>query len=131
MRHIMLLFMSEYYTLRGRENSTMTTISELPDSAVLRLLGNRVQQERLNQNLTQLELAHRATLSRIVITHLEGGKGCTLGNFIRILRSLGKLDQVDLFMPEPGVSPLQLANMHGRTRQEASGRRGRPSSRPR
>jgi putative transcriptional regulator len=107
----------------------MTTISELPDSAVLRLLGNRIQQERLNQNLTQMDLAHRATLSRIVITHLEGGKGCTLGNFIRILRSLGKLDQMDLFLPDPGVSPLQLARLKGRTRQEASGKRGRPATR--
>jgi putative transcriptional regulator len=125
----MLLFISEYYTFWGRETSAMTKISELPDSAVLQLLGSRIQQERLNQNLTQDVLARRATLSRIVLTHLEGGKGCTLGNFIRILRSLGKLDQLDLFLPDPGVSPLQLASLKGHTRQEASGKRGRPVKR--
>jgi len=101
-------------------------IAELSDLAVLELLGERIKLERLNQNATQMELARRAGVDRIVITRLEGGKGCTLGNFVRILRSLNKLAQLDLFLPEPGVSPIQLAKLSGHVRREASGKRGRP-----
>jgi hypothetical protein len=52
-----------------------------------------------------------------------------LGNLIRILRSLGKIDQLDALLPEPGISPLELARFSGRHRKGASGRRGRPSKR--
>ena len=104
----------------------MKNLNELSDKAILELLGKRIQKERLNQNLTQYELASKTGVNRIVMTRLEGGKGCTLGSFIRILRSLNKLDQIDLFLPEPGISPIQLAKLGGRERREASGKRGRP-----
>ena len=104
----------------------MKPISELSDGAILDLLGGRIQKNRLNQNLTQTELAKRTGINRIVVTRLENGRGCTLGSFIRLLRSLSKLDQIDLFLPEPGVSPVQLAKLGGRERREASGKRGRP-----
>ena len=99
------------------------------DSAILARLGDRIKQERLNQNLTQANLAQNAALSLIVVRRLENGRGCTLENLVRILRSLNKLDQLDLFLPEPGVSPLELARLAGRRRKEASGKRGRPSMR--
>ncbi len=104
----------------------MNDLETLSDRGILELLGQRVQKERLNQNLTQAEVAKRAGIDRIVLTRLENGKGCTLGSFIRILRSLGKVNQLDLFLPEPGISPVQLAKLGGRERREASGKRGRP-----
>ena len=103
----------------------MLQTRSLSDGAVLSVLGERVKQERLNQNITQKKLSSLAGLSLIVIRRLEGGRGCTLGNFIKILRSLGKLDQIDLLLPEPGISPIDLARRDGMQRKEASGRRGR------
>ncbi len=105
----------------------MKNFDEMNDSAILDLLGERIKKERLNQNMTQFEIAQRAGMDRIVLTRLENGKGCTLGNMIKILRVLGKIDQLDLFLPEPGVSPVQLAKFTGQQRREASGRRGRPT----
>ena len=102
----------------------MKTLNELNDLGILELLGERVQQERLNQNMTQTDLVHRAGINRTVLTRLENGKGCTLSSLVRILRSLGKIDQLDLFLPEPGVSPIQLAKRTGFRRREASGMRG-------
>jgi transcriptional regulator with XRE-family HTH domain len=99
--------------------------SELSDSAVLGAIGNRAKQERLSQNLTQQDLAKSARVALNVIKRLESGRGCTLSNFVRILRSLGKLEHLDFFLPEPGVSPVQLAKLGGHQRLEASGRRGR------
>ncbi|HTK82239.1 MAG TPA: helix-turn-helix transcriptional regulator [Bacteroidota bacterium] len=107
----------------------MGDLKEINDEGLLRLLGNRAQQERLNQNMTQADLSQKAGVTRIVLTRLESGRGCTLTSLIRILRALGKLDQLDLFLPEPGISPLQLAELGGRERTEATGKRGRPGRR--
>lgn len=97
----------------------------MSDTAILAELGERIRRERLNQNHTQGELAASAGVGLNVVKRLEGGRGCTLASLIRILRSLGKLDQVDAFLPEPGVSPLELARLEGRRRKQASGKRGR------
>jgi hypothetical protein len=70
-------------------------------------------------------LARRAGVSRRVVLDLEAGKGCGLNSFIEILRSLRKLDQLDAFLPDPGISPLQLAKLRGRERQRATGRRAK------
>ena len=91
--------------------------------AVLKEIGVRVRRERLNQNTTQETLARRAGVSRRVVLDLEAGKGCGLSSFIEILRSLRKLDQLDAFLPDPGISPLQLAKLRGKERQRATGRR--------
>lgn len=97
--------------------------SSMNNQAVLREIGVRTRRERLNQNLTQETLAQQAGVSRRVILDLEGGKGCGLSSLIEILRALRKLDQLDAFIPDPGISPIQLAKLKGRERQRASGRR--------
>ncbi len=97
--------------------------SSMNSHAVLEEIGVRTRRERLNQNLTQETLAQRAGVSRRVVLDLERGKGCGLSSLIEILRSLRKLDQLDAFLPDPGISPLQLAKLRGHVRQRASGRR--------
>jgi len=97
--------------------------SALNNQAVLKEIGVRTRRERLNQNLTQETLSQRAGVSRRVVLDLERGKGCGLSLLIEILRALRKLDQLDAFLPDPGMSPLQLAKLKGRERQRASGRR--------
>lgn len=94
----------------------------MSDKALLGLLGERVNRQRLNQNITQEELAKRSGIARIVVGRLENGLGCKLENLIRILRALGLLEQLELFLPEPGLSPIQLAKLKGNERQRASGR---------
>jgi putative transcriptional regulator len=95
------------------------------NQAILRVLGERAGQQRLNKDVSQMELAKRAGVARIVVQRLEGGRGCTLESLIRILRALDLLQQLDSFLPEPGLSPLQLAKLKGRERQRASGQRHR------
>ena len=95
----------------------------MSDKAILTELGERVSRQRLNRNVTQTDLAEKAGVARIVVQRLEGGRGCTLENLIRILRALELLDQLDAFLPEPGLSPLQLAKFRGRERLRAVGRR--------
>jgi len=89
-------------------------------TSILADLGERVRRERLNQNLKMTTIAERAGVSTIVLNRLENGKGCTLANLIRVLRALGKLNQLDLFLPDPGISPIQLAKLNGKIREKAS-----------
>jgi len=89
----------------------------LTDNMILEILGRRIRQERMNQNITQKVLAANAGVAIVVVQRLEGGRGCGLGTFIRILRTLGRLSQIDLFLPEPGMSPLLLARYRSRERK--------------
>lgn len=97
--------------------------AELSDKAVMVLIGERIQRERLNQNMTQKELAERAGIGARTVRSLEVGQKPTVETIIRALRALGRLGTIDAFLPEPGLSPLQLAKLRGRERQRASGRR--------
>ena len=101
--------------------------SSMSHAAILETLGGRAKQERLNQNLPQATLAEKAGVSVTVVKRLEGGKGCSLANFVKILRVLDKLETLDMLLPESGPSPIELARLSGKVRKEAGGRRGRPS----
>ncbi len=95
-------------------------IYSLSDKAIATELGNRLRALRLQRNITQKELAEATTLSLNTIKSLERGRG-KLATLIAVLRELGALDQLDSFIPAVVISPLQLARMHGRERQRASG----------
>ena len=99
------------------------SMEELSDKAAMALIGERIQRERLNRNMTQAELAERAGLGERTVRSLEAGEKPTVETLIRALRGLRKLGAIDAFLPEPGLSPLQLAKLQGRERQRASGRR--------
>ena len=99
------------------------SFAELSDKAALILLGSRVQRERLNRNLTQAELAERAGIGPRTVRYLAAGRQTTVETLIRVLRALEKLDALNALLPEPGVSPLQLAKLKGRERQRAGGHR--------
>ena len=103
-------------------------IAELSDKAAMTLIGERIQRERLNQNLTQEEMARRAGIGVRTVRSLEAGQKTTVETLVRVLRALGKLAALDAFLPEPGLSPLQLAKLQGRERQRASGRRQAPGN---
>lgn len=92
----------------------------MSDRTILAELGQRVQRERLNRNMAQAELATLSGISRRALQNLEGDGACTLGLLIRILRALGRLDAFEAFLPDPGLSPVQLAKLRGRERLRAS-----------
>ena len=97
-------------------------IYTLPDKTIQKELGNRFRAMRLRRNATQQELASATRLSLNVIKALESGKG-KLSSIIAVLRQLQALEQLHNFIPEPVVSPLQIAKMKGKTRKRATGKR--------
>ena len=83
-------------------------------------LGNRLKQARLNADLTQVEVAKRAGLSRKAVLNAEKGSA-QLEVFLAILQVLNLLDQLNNFLPVQEISPLQLAKLKGKKRRRASG----------
>ena len=94
----------------------------LSDKDIEAELGNRFRALRLRKNVTQKELAEATTLSLNAIKSLESGRS-KLSTMIAVLRELDGLDQLDSFIPEISISPIQLAKMQGKLRQRASGER--------
>ncbi|MEO8054908.1 MAG: helix-turn-helix domain-containing protein [Acidobacteriota bacterium] len=100
------------------------------DAAVLRELGGRFAQLRLERNLTQAQLAEQAGVSKRTVERLESGSVATqLSGFIRVCRVLDLVERFDLLVPEPVPSPVEQLKLRGRKRQRASaGRKARSSS---
>ena len=89
------------------------------DSEILKELGGRLRSYRLQMNVTQAELATRAGVSRTTIRDAEFGKDSQLSTLVKLLRALGRLDNLDAFLPAPSVSPIQLMKRQGKPRQRA------------
>ena len=96
----------------------------MSDRAVLRELGGRLRRARLERNRTQRWVAEQAGLNRMTVAKVERGVPAGLLTLVQILRALGMLDELDGFLPDPGVSPLELARRKGRERRRASRERG-------
>lgn len=96
------------------------TIYGMSDRAIVKEMGRRVKRKRLEKNLTQQEVAELAGINRTTFSDLERGKLFGILTLLKILRALNSLEAIDAFLPDPGLSPLQLAKMRGRERQRAS-----------
>lgn len=95
----------------------------LTDEGILKELGERLQRLRLSKNISQEDVANVAGLNRTTIVSLESGSNPKLITLVQALRALQALDGLDSFLPEPGVSPLKLAELQGKERQRASASR--------
>lgn len=98
----------------------MKITAQLSDEQLLAELGNRLAQIRLDQNLTQAELAHQAGVSKRTVERFEAGESLQLANLIRLCRVLNLLDGVDAFIPTPKPSPIVQLKLRGKARQRAS-----------
>lgn len=93
----------------------------LSDNAILEELTQRVRQRRLNLNLTQEQVANKSGLHKQTIKNFESGKNASLLTLIQILRVFSDLEALDKFLPDSGVSPIQLLKLKGKERERASG----------
>ena len=99
----------------------MNTEERAP-SAIAEELGERLKQARLNADMTQINVAEQAGVSRKAVLNAEKGKG-QLEVFIAILSALSLTGQLENFLPVQEISPLQLSKLKGCLRQRASGQR--------
>lgn len=83
-------------------------------------LGERLKLARLNKDMTQVEVAERAGVSRKTVISAEKGK-VQLENLVAIMQALELTTQLEGFLPAPVLSPMQLSKLQGKQRQRASG----------
>ena len=100
----------------------------LSDEAVLEELGTRIGQHRVDQSLTQAELANQAGVSKRTVERIEAGASAQLSSVIRILRVLELLPRLEGAIPAVGPRPMDLLNRRGKVRQRASSSRSSSKS---
>lgn len=88
-------------------------------------LGQEIRELRLDQNLTQAEIARRANIDRTTVSRIESGEGGSISSLVQIARALGREDWLGTFAPRAAsVSPMR--QLRERQREE-SGKRKRAS----
>ncbi|MBV1930820.1 MAG: helix-turn-helix transcriptional regulator, partial [Porticoccaceae bacterium] len=97
--------------------------SMMTDLAVAAELGKRIDQLRLERNLTQQQLADAVGLSRVSYAKLVAGQA-KFTNVIAVLRALDQLALLENFVPEQVFSPMEQLKMKGKRRLRATGSRG-------
>ena len=89
--------------------------SSLSNSAIIEEVGRRLKESRLRKKLTQQEVAEQAGISIFSVAQVERGKAVTLNVFLSIVRVLRLLDNLELLIPEVGISPMALLKLKGKT----------------
>ena len=103
----------------------------LTDETVLAVIGERLQQHRIELELTQAELAEQAGVAKRTVERIEAGHSTQTQTLIRILRVLDLLPGIDRLLPPATPSPMDLLRRRGKPRRRAaSRRRGEESGKP-
>ncbi len=92
------------------------------DTALSEQLFERLERLRLEQNITQTQLAEEIGITPKTYRNLATGN-TKLIVLIAALRALNQLHHLDGFIPEEPISPLQMAKLKGQTRQRAYSKR--------
>lgn len=92
----------------------------MADPVIVKEICKGLKQMRLDKNLSQQELANRAGLSRITISHMESGRSANLLTIVQILRVFDKLDVFNVFVQVPEISPLILFEQQEKMRKKAT-----------
>jgi len=75
---------------------------------LLILLGERIRELRLRENIAQTVLAARSGVSLKAVKNLENGTGATVASLLRVLRTLGRTEWIETLGPKVSISPMQL-----------------------
>ncbi len=90
----------------------------MTDQAISIEIGARLEQLRLEQNITQHALASEVGITAKTYRQMIQGQGKFI-NMIATLRALGALGQLDNFLPKSQFSPLERLKLEGHKRQRA------------
>lgn len=92
----------------------------MSDRAIIRQLGAFIKEQRLRKNYTQNELAEKSGIHRVTLSEFEQGLRGSLSTFIQLLRALGALGTLDVFVLPVSISPLEMARLEAKKRKRAS-----------
>jgi transcriptional regulator with XRE-family HTH domain len=85
---------------------TRTTVPAVDE--LERALGRQFRILRIQQDLSQAELADRANVSIGALRHLESGHGVTTTTLVKVVRALDRQAWLEDLAPSPTFSPIAL-----------------------
>jgi len=97
-------------------------MSERKVDELMILLGERIRELRLRENIAQSVLAARSGVSLKAVKNLENGTGANVVSLLRVLRTLGRTEWIETLGPKVGISPMQMVNRR-KPRQRATRRK--------
>ena len=88
----------------------METLYEKSGSDIIRELGAKYAVYRKRMGFTQKAVAERSGLSIFTISSFENGSGTgiSLASFIKLLRAIEMLEEMDKLLPELPESPRMI-----------------------
>lgn len=89
----------------------MEDIYSLSDAQILAKIGEKIKAVRLKQNITQDSLAQSSSISLSSVKKVESGKIGSFDTLLRILRTLGMLDELSHLCEEEQMSPSEYFDM--------------------
>ncbi len=83
---------------------------EKSGSDIIQELGKRYSDYRKRMGYTQKEVAEKSGLSVFTISSFENGSstGITMASFVKLLRSIDSLEEIEKLLPELPVSPREV-----------------------
>jgi len=96
----------------------------MSNNAIAQEIGRRLEQLRLEKNMTQQQLADEIGLSRVSYRKLAKG-AAKFENIIGALRALDRMDLIEKFIPETTFSPMAQLKLKGKLPQRATGQRAK------
>ncbi len=98
-------------------------------SAHIETLCRRLEALRLSRNISQVDLAHEAGVSRSTMTRIADGKPISLDSFVRVMLALDLEDNLFALLPDPSIQPVTQVRLGKPSRQRA-GRKQEDSAAP-
>jgi transcriptional regulator with XRE-family HTH domain len=83
---------------------------EKSGSEFIRELGKRYGEYRKRMGYTQKDVAHKSGISIFTISTFENGSstGITIASFIKLLRAIDCLEEIEKLLPQLPESPREL-----------------------
>jgi transcriptional regulator with XRE-family HTH domain len=92
------------------DNTNTNWISK-SNTDIVAALGNFLRHHRLQQNITQEQLAKAAGLNRYTVNKIEKGEPINLVSLIQLLRALDQLHLLETFEVKDEISPLEYVRL--------------------
>jgi len=89
----------------------------LSNKAIVQEIGKRIKAYRIEKRYTQQDLAIRAGVSLFTLAKIEQGKPVSISMLLAVLRVLRLLDNLEMLLPEIGISPIKMLELQGKKPQ--------------
>ena len=86
----------------------MNLTARSSNEEVLRELGKRIREVRIDMDMTQSEAAKKAGVTAKTISRIENGEDLSVSTMLNVLRALGLAQNMDALIPEPTARPSRL-----------------------